>query len=124
MYARRTRYHTARGGSGRRGSPGSGGGADRPDDRPDGVDQLQAFLGMQSRVAQLEADNKCAEDASKAEMVAVLAKKGETDNALALLRKQSDDAMAAERGQRRARRNAPSGTRWTASCLASLRPSR
>jgi hypothetical protein len=66
------------------------------------LDQLQTFTAMQSRLAQLEADQRQRDATTQAEMVAVLAKKGEVDNALALLRKQSDDAIAAERGQRAA----------------------
>lgn len=66
------------------------------------LEQLQTFTSMQVRLAQLEADQKTRDEQTKAEMVAVLAKKGEVDNALALLRKQSDESLAAERGQRAA----------------------
>jgi hypothetical protein len=87
------------------------------------LDQLQTFTATQTALAQLQADQKVRDAASQAELVAALAKKGEVDNALALLRSQSDDALKAERGQRaateeRAKRYALDGE--VARVLASL----
>jgi hypothetical protein len=66
------------------------------------LEQLQAFTSIQTRLAQIEADQRAREQQSQQEQAAILAKKGEVENALNLLRQQSDQAIANERAQRAA----------------------
>jgi hypothetical protein len=64
------------------------------------LEQLQAFTSIQTRLAQIEADQRAREQQAQQEQAAILAKKGEVENALNLLRQQSDQAIANERAQR------------------------
>jgi hypothetical protein len=64
------------------------------------LEQLQAFTAIQTRLAQIEADQRTREESAQREQAAILAKKGEVENALNLLRQQSDQAIANERAQR------------------------
>lgn len=52
------------------------------------ADQLQNFLGLQSRIAQLEAENRQRETAATEERVRILTEKNDAVNAVKLLREQ------------------------------------
>jgi len=64
------------------------------------LEQLQAFTSIQTRLAQLETEQRAKEAAAQQETAAILVKKGEVESALRLLREQSDQAIASERTQR------------------------
>jgi hypothetical protein len=66
------------------------------------LEQLQTFTSIQARLAQIEADNRQREQQAQQEQAAILAKKGEVENALNLLRQQSEQQLANERAARAA----------------------
>lgn len=78
------------------------------------LEQLQAFTMAQTRVAQMEADQKVRDDAAKAQLVAAMAAKGDIENAFRLAREQSAAELKAEKDRltetdNRARRYALDG---------------
>jgi hypothetical protein len=66
------------------------------------LDQLQTFTAIQARLAQIETDNRAREQQAQQDQAVLLAKKGEVENALNLLRQQSEQQLANERAQRSA----------------------
>jgi len=64
------------------------------------LEQLQTFTAIQARLAQIEADNRKREEQVQAEHATILAKKGEVENALNLVRQQSEQQLANERAAR------------------------
>ena len=64
------------------------------------LEQLQTFTSIQARLAQIEADQRTREAAAQQEQAEILAKKGEVENALNLLRQQSEQQLANERAAR------------------------
>jgi hypothetical protein len=63
------------------------------------VEQLQAFTGVQARLAQLEAEQRNREAAAQQEQAKILAQKGEVENALRMLREQSEQQVQVERAK-------------------------
>ncbi len=83
------------------------------------LEQVQAFTSMQARLAQLESEQRSREQTAQQEQARILAQKGEVENALRMLRDQSEQQVQSPngRGSRRSR-SGPSGMPWTASSLA------
>jgi hypothetical protein len=63
------------------------------------VEQLQAFTSVQSRLSQLEAEQRNREAAAQQEQAKILAQKGEVENALRMLREQSEQQVQVERAK-------------------------
>lgn len=61
------------------------------------LEQLQAFTSIQARLAEMEAAQRTQQDAAQQEQARILAQKGEVENALRMLREQSDQTLSAER---------------------------
>ena len=61
------------------------------------LEQVQAFTTMQARLAQLESEQRSREQATQQDQARILAQKGEVENALRLLREQSEQQVQAER---------------------------
>jgi hypothetical protein len=61
------------------------------------LEQLQAFTSVQARLAEMEAAQRAQQEATQQEQARILAQKGEVENALRILREQSDQAISAER---------------------------
>ena len=66
------------------------------------LEQLQTFTSIQARLAQIEAEQRSRESGGPAGAGGDLAKKGEVENALNLLRQQSEQQLANERAARAA----------------------
>jgi len=64
------------------------------------LEQLQTFTSIQTRLAKMEEETRQREQAAQQEQAAILAKKGEVEQALSLLRQESDKQLAAERASR------------------------
>jgi len=64
------------------------------------LEQLQAFTSIQTRLAQIESEQCARETAHQQEQATILAKKGEVENALNLMRQQSEQQLANERAVR------------------------
>jgi hypothetical protein len=60
-------------------------------------EQLQAFTSIQTRLMEMEARQHAEQQAAQTEQARILAQKGEVENALRMLREQSDQTLAAER---------------------------
>jgi len=82
--------------------PGSQPAVNQPQTVTIPLEQLQTFTSIQARLAQIEADNRQKEQQAQQEQAAILAKKGEVENALNLLRQQSEQQLANERASRAA----------------------
>ena len=63
------------------------------------LEQVQAYTTMQARLAQLESEQRNREVAIQQDQARVMAQKGEVENALRLLREQSDQQVQAERAR-------------------------
>jgi len=63
------------------------------------LEQIQAFTGMQARLAQLENEQRSRENAAQQEQARVLAEKGQVENALRMLRDQTEQQVQAERAR-------------------------
>ncbi len=63
------------------------------------LEQLQAFTAAQARLALLEGEQRARESSAREEQAKILAQKGEVENALKLLRDQSEHQLAAERSR-------------------------
>jgi len=63
------------------------------------LEQVQAFTTMQARLAQLEGEQRSREQATQQDQARILAQKGEVENALRLLREQSEQQVQAERAR-------------------------
>ena len=63
------------------------------------LEQIQAFTSMQARLAQLESEQRSREQAAQQEQARILAQKGEVENALRMLRDQSEQQVQAERAR-------------------------
>ena len=61
------------------------------------LEQLQAFTSIQARLAEMEAAQRTQQEAAQQEQARILAQKGEVENALRMLREQSEQALSAER---------------------------
>jgi hypothetical protein len=61
------------------------------------LEQLQAFTGIQARLAEMEAAQRAQQEATQQEQARILAQKGEVENALRMLREQSEHTLSAER---------------------------
>ncbi len=61
------------------------------------LEQVQAFTAMQARLAQLESEQRSREQATQQDQARILAQKGEVENALRMLREQSEQQVQAER---------------------------
>jgi hypothetical protein len=61
------------------------------------LEQLQAFTSVQARLAEMEADQRRQQEAAQQEQARILAQKGEVENALRILREQSETTLNAER---------------------------
>ena len=61
------------------------------------LEQIQAFTSMQARLAQLESEQRSREQTAQQEQARILAQKGEVENALRMLRDQSEQQVQAER---------------------------
>jgi len=61
------------------------------------LDQLQAFTSIQARLAEMEAAQRSQQEATQQEQARILAQKGQAEEALRMLRDQSDQAISAER---------------------------
>ena len=77
----------------------------KPPEHPSGtvtipLEQLQAFTAIQTRLAKIEEENRVREAQAQQEQAAILAKKGEIENALDLLRKQSEKELAGARADK------------------------
>lgn len=66
------------------------------------LEQLQTFTSIQARLAQVEAEQRTRDDASRVEQVKLLAQKGEIENALRVQREQAETQLNSERSQRAA----------------------
>jgi hypothetical protein len=64
------------------------------------LEQLQTFTSIQTRLAQIESEQRAREVAAQQEQAAILAKKGEVENALNMLRQQTEQQLANERAAR------------------------
>ena len=64
------------------------------------IDQLNAFVAMQARLAKVEEDRQRHEAAAREEQVKTLAAKGQVEEALRTQREEGQRALEAERGQR------------------------
>jgi hypothetical protein len=63
------------------------------------LEQVQAFTTMQARLAQLESEQRSREQAAQQEQARIQAKKGEVEDALRILREQSEQQVQAERAR-------------------------
>src|SRR5579875_3117405 len=63
------------------------------------LEQLQAFTSIQARLAEMEAAQRTNQEAAQQEQARILAQKGEVENALRILREQSEQTLGAERGR-------------------------
>ena len=63
------------------------------------LEQIQAFTSMQARLAQLESEQRSREQSAQQEQARVLAEKGQVENALRMLRDQSEQQVQAERAR-------------------------
>jgi hypothetical protein len=61
------------------------------------LDQLQAFTSIQARLAEMEAAQRSQQEATQQEQARILAQKGQAEEALRMVREQSDLALSAER---------------------------
>ena len=61
------------------------------------LEQLQAFTSIQARLAEMEAAQRAQQEATRQEQARILAQKGEVENALRMLRDQSEQTLSAER---------------------------
>jgi hypothetical protein len=61
------------------------------------LEQLQAFTSVQARLADMEAAQRAQHEAAQQEQARILAQKGEVENALRMLRDQSEQTLNAER---------------------------
>jgi hypothetical protein len=61
------------------------------------LEQLQAFTSIQARLAEMEAAQRAQHEAAQQEQARILAQKGEVENALRMLREQSEQTLTAER---------------------------
>src|SRR5215469_10261826 len=66
------------------------------------LEQLQAFTAIQTRLAQMESEQRNRDEASKAEQVKLLAQKGEIENALRIQREEAQKQLDGERASRTA----------------------
>lgn len=64
------------------------------------LEQIQAFTSMQARLAQLEADQRGRDQAAQQAQAQALAEQGKLQEALRMLREQSDAAVNTERAQK------------------------
>jgi hypothetical protein len=92
------------------------------------LEQVQAFTTMQARLAQLESEQRSREQAIQQDQARALAQKGEVENALRLLREQSEQQVQAERArltqvEERAKRYALDGELSRALSACNLVPS-
>ncbi|MGP0063536.1 MAG: hypothetical protein ACLQGP_08060 [Isosphaeraceae bacterium] len=63
------------------------------------LEQVQAFTAMQSRLSQLEGEQRSREQSTQQEQARILAQKGEVENALRILREQSEQQVQTERAR-------------------------
>ena len=63
------------------------------------LEQIQAFTNMQARLAQLESEQRSREQTAQQEQARILAQKGEVENALRMLRDQSEQQVQSERAR-------------------------
>lgn len=61
------------------------------------LDQLQAFTSVQARLAEMEAAQRAQQEAAQQEQARILAQKGQAEEALRMLREQSEQSLSAER---------------------------
>lgn len=61
------------------------------------LEQLQAFTSIQARLAEMEAAQRSQQEAAQQEQARILAQKGEVENALRMLREQSEQTLNTER---------------------------
>src|SRR5579875_527775 len=61
------------------------------------LEQLQAFTSIQARLAEMEAAQRSQQEAAQQEQARILAQKGEVENALRMLREQSEQSLNSER---------------------------
>ena len=61
------------------------------------LEQLQAFTSIQTRLAQMETDQRARDEAARAEQVKILAAKGQVEEALRTQREQAEKDLQAER---------------------------
>src|SRR6185312_6189829 len=61
------------------------------------AEQLTSLLALQTRIAQLEAEQRQRDQAAKDEQVKLLTQKGEAENAVKALREQKEAELAEER---------------------------
>jgi hypothetical protein len=80
--------------------PGAQPAANQPQTVTIPLEQLQTFTSIQARLAQIEAEGRQRELQAQQEQAAILAKKGEVENALNLVRQQSEQQLANERAAR------------------------
>jgi hypothetical protein len=66
------------------------------------LEQLQTFTSVQARLAQMEADQRSRDEASRAEQVKLMAAKGEIENALRIQREEAQKQLDGERASRAA----------------------
>lgn len=63
------------------------------------LEQLQAFTATQARLAQIEAEQRVRDQAAQQEQARLMAQRGEIENALNLLRTQSEQQLQSERAR-------------------------
>ncbi len=63
------------------------------------LEQLQTFTAVQARLATLEGEQRSRESAAREEQAKILAQKGEVENALKMLRDQSESQLSSERAR-------------------------
>jgi hypothetical protein len=61
------------------------------------LEQLQAFTSVQARLADMEAAQRAQQETAQQEQARILAQKGEVENALRMLRDQSEQTLNTER---------------------------
>ena len=61
------------------------------------LEQLQTFTSIQARLAEMESAQRTQQEAAQQEQARILAQKGEVENALRMLREQSEQTLGAER---------------------------
>ncbi len=61
------------------------------------LDQLQAFTSIQARLAEMEAAQRAQQEAAQQEQARILAQKGQAEEALRMVREQSEHVLSTER---------------------------
>ena len=86
------------------------------------LEQLQTFTSIQARLAEMEAAQRTQQEAAQQEQARILAQKGEVENALRMLREQSEQHVRPSGSGSPRSRTGPSDTHSTARSPGPCRP--